>query len=222
VIVLVPVMMIMAASAARTVIMMMVIMLVVMRMIVPMVMMLVAVRMSVAMAMAVSMIVMVVMPMVVVADMGAAFRLERALHGSGRAALPAHQLGHGRAVLHIEGVRRNLHQAMAAAEMPGEAREAQGVLGLHLEKGFGRRLHLDELPVFEPQGVAVVDGGVHVEVEPDLGPTLSPQRPLTSVAGLVVEGDRVDDAVGLHGGLADDGGDAGHGLVSGECRVRLR
>jgi hypothetical protein len=28
----------------------------------------------------------------------------------------------------------------------------------------------------------------------------------------VVEGDRGDDTVGLHGGLADDGGDAGHGL----------
>jgi hypothetical protein len=38
----------------------------------------------------------------------------------------------------------------------------------------------------------------------------------------VVEGDGVDDAVGLHGGLADDGGDAGHGFVSVCDRVRLR
>jgi hypothetical protein len=30
----------------------------------------------------------------------------------------------------------------------------------------------------------------------------------------MIEGHRVDDTVGLHGRLADDGGDAGHGFVS--------
>jgi hypothetical protein len=38
----------------------------------------------------------------------------------------------------------------------------------------------------------------------------------------MVERDDVDDAVGLHGGLADDGGDAGHGTVSVCDRVKLR
>jgi hypothetical protein len=222
VIVLVTVVMTTAAVMAvlmMVMVMMVVIMLVVMGMIVPMVMMLVAVGMSVAMALtmavAVSMaMMMVVMPMVVVADMGAALRLEGTLDGCRRAALPAHQFRHCRVVLDIECVRRDLDQAMATAEMPGEPREAQGVLGLHLQQSLGRRLHLDELSILKPQGIAVVDGGFHIEIEQDLGPALGPQPPLAAVAGLVIEGDRVDDAVGLHGGLADDGGDAGHGLIS--------
>jgi hypothetical protein len=219
VIVLVPV--VVTAAAARTVFMMMlmvvVTMLVVMRLIMPMVMMLMAVRMSVAVAMALTMavavtVMMVVMLMVVVADMGAALRLEGALDGSCRTTLPAHEFGHGRIVLDVEGVCRDFDRAMAAAEMPGEAREAQGILGPHLQQRLGRSLDLDELAVLEPQGIAVVDGGFHIEIEQDLGPALGPQRPLTAAAGLVVEGDRGDDTVRLHGGLADDGGDAGHGL----------
>jgi hypothetical protein len=219
VIVLVPV--VVTAAAARTVFMMMlmvvVTMLVVMRLIMPMVMMLMAVRMSVAVAMALTMavavtVMMVVMLMVVVADMGAALRLEGALDGSCRTTLPAHEFGHGRIVLDVEGVGRDFDRAMAAAEMPGEAREAQGILGPHLQQRLGRRPDLDELAVLEPQGIAVVDGGFHIEIEQDLGPALGPQRPLTAAAGLVVEGDRGDDTVRLHGGLADDGGDAGHGL----------
>jgi hypothetical protein len=219
VIVLVPV--VVTAAAARTVFMMMlmvvVTMLVVMRLIMPMVMMLMAVRMSVAVAMALTMavavtVMMVVMLMVVVADMGAALRLEGPLDGSCRTALPAHEFGDSRIVLDVEGVCRDFDQAMAAAEMPGEAREAQGILGPHLQQRLGRRPDLDELAVLEPQGIAVVDGGFHIEIEQDLGPALGPQRPLTAAAGLVVEGDRGDDTVRLHGGLADDGGDAGHGL----------
>jgi hypothetical protein len=38
----------------------------------------------------------------------------------------------------------------------------------------------------------------------------------------MVEGNRGDDAVGLHGRLADDGGDAGHGFVSVCNRLRLK
>jgi hypothetical protein len=38
----------------------------------------------------------------------------------------------------------------------------------------------------------------------------------------VIESDRVDHTVGLYGGLADDGGDAGHGFVSVKGRVELR
>jgi hypothetical protein len=229
VIVLVPV--VVTAAAARTVFMMMlmvvVTMLVVMRLIMPMVMMLMAVRMSVAVAMALTMavavtVMMVVMLMIVVADMGAALRLEGPLDGSCRTALPAHEFGDGRIVLDVEGVCRDFDQAMAAAEMPGETREAQGVLGLDLQQRLGRSLDLDELAVLEPQGIAVVDGGFHVEIEMDLGAALSLQRTMATVSRRVVEGDGVDDAAGLHGGLADDGGDAGHGFVSVCDRVMLR
>jgi hypothetical protein len=178
-----------------------------------------ALTVAVGVAMAVTMM---VMPMIVVAVMGAALRPEWALDRGCRAALPAHQLGHGRVVLHIEGVGRDLHQAMLTAEVPGEAREAQGVLGFYLQQELGRRLHLDEAAILQPQGVAVVDGGVHVEIEEDLGAALPLEPRLAAVARLVIESDRVDHTVGLYGGLADDGGDAGHGFVSVKGRVELR
>jgi len=223
VVVLVPV--VMAAPTIMAVLVMMMVMLV--AMVVVRMAVLIAVGVSVAVgvafAMAVAMVMMmVVMPVVVVAGMGAALRLEGTLDRGCGAALPAHQLGHGRAVLHIEGIARDLDEAMAAAEMPSEAREAQGVLRPHLEQGLGGRLHLDEPAVLEPQGVAVVDRGLHVEIEMDLGAALGLQPAVAAVAGLMVERDDVDDAVGLHGGLADDGGDAGHGTVSVCDRLKLR
>ena len=227
-VVLVPV--VMAAPAIMAVLVMMMVMLaamVRMLMVVVRMAMLIAVGVSVAVgvafAMAVAMVMMVVvMPVVVIADMGAALRLEGALDRGCGAALPSHQLGHGRAVLHIEGIARDLDQAMAAAEMPGETGEAQGILGLHFQQGLGGSLHLDEPAVLEPQGIAVVDRGFHVEIELNLGAALGLQPAVAAGAGLMVERDDVDDAVGLHGGLADDGGDAGHGTVSVCDRVKLR
>lgn len=217
-IVLVPVV---AASAAGTVLVMgmiVVIMLLLVRMIV-------AVGMPVVMAVRMRVIVavrMAMMPVIMIAHMGAALRLERTLHRGHGAALSARQFRQRRVVLDVEGVPSHLDEAVIAAEVPSEAHEAQGVLGLDLEQGLDRRSHLDELPVLEPQGVAVVDGGLHVEVEMDLSPALAFQCTMAAVSRRVVEGDGVDDAVGLHGGLADDGGDAGHGFVSVCDRVRLR
>jgi hypothetical protein len=219
VIVLVPVMVTAAASGAVFVMMLMTVVMVVVAvlMVMPMIMMFMGMRMGVAVAMALAVamavtVMMVVMPVVVIADMDAALRLEGALDGSRGAALPAHEFGDSRVVLDIKGVVRDLHQAVLAAEVPSEAREAQGILGLHLQQRLGRGHDLDKLAVLEPQGVTVVDGGFHVEVEQDVGPALGSQRSLTAAASLVVEGDRGDDAVRLHGGSADDGGDTGHGL----------
>jgi hypothetical protein len=222
VIVLVPVMV--AASAAGTVLMvgmimvMIVIMLVVVRMIVVVgmpVVMAVRMRMRVALAVAVRMaMIMVVMPMVVIADMRAALRLERAFHGCHGAALSARQFSQRRVVLDIKGIARHLSEAVIAAEVPSEANETQRVLGLHLQQGLRLSLHLDEAAILEPQSITVVDGSLHVEVEMDLRSALAFQRAMATVSRRMVESDGVDDAVGLHGGLADDGGDAGHGFVS--------
>ncbi len=225
-IVLVAVMMV-TASAAGTVLVMGMIMVVVIMLVV--VRMIVAVRMPVVMAVRMGMVVavrmamiMVMMPMVVIAHMGAALRPEGALHRSHRAALTAGQFRKGRVVLDVEGIIRELGKPMVAAEMPGEAHEAQGIFGPDLEQPFGRSLHLHEPPVLEPQGIAVVDRGLHVEIEMNLGAALGLQPAVAAVAGLMVERDDVDDAVGLYGGLADDGGDAGHGTVSVCDRVKLR
>jgi hypothetical protein len=208
VIVLVSVVVIVAAPATRTMLMM--VMIVAVLMIMRMVM---VVRM-IMMVMRVAVTMMVMMPMVVIADMGAALGPEGTLHRSGRAALPPRQFGDGRIILDVEGVVRDLHETVLAAEVPGKPREAQRIFGLHLQQGLGCGLHLNELSVLKPERIAVVDGGLHVEIEQDLGPALGRQSAVAAVAGLVVEGDRIDDTVGLHGGLADDGGDAGHGFVS--------
>src|SRR5689334_19638072 len=107
-----------AAPAVRAVLVMMsMVMVMVMIMLVVMAM---SVTVAMALAVAVSMAMMVVMPMVVIAHMSTAFRLERALDGRRRATLPAHQLGDRRVVLDIESVRRDLHEPMAATEMPSQ------------------------------------------------------------------------------------------------------
>ena len=207
--------------AGLAMLMVMVLMMVLVRLIVGMGMIM-SMRMIV-MAVFVGMAMMVVsVVMVVITHVGAALRLEGALHGRGRAALPPRQLGKGRIVFDVEGIARDLHKAMLAAQVPSEPHEAKRVLGPHLQKMLGRGLHLHQAAVLQPQGVAVVDGGLHLEVEMDLCPALSLQRTMTAVSRRVIEGDGVDDAVGLHGGFADDGGDAGHGFVSVCDRLRLR
>ena len=208
------------------VLMAVVVMLAGLAMLMVMVLMVVLVRLIVGMGMIMSvrMIVMAVpvgvamtvvgVVMVVIAHMGAALRLEGALHGRGRAALPSRQFSKGRIVLDVEGVARNLHKAMLAAQVPGEPREAKRVLGPHLQKLLRRSLHLHEAPVLQPQGVAIVDGGLHVEIQQDLGSALAFQRRMAAVPRPVIEGHRIHDTAGFHGGLADDGGNAGHGFVS--------
>jgi hypothetical protein len=156
----------------------------------------------------------VMVPVIVIAVMSAALGLERALHRAGRATLTAHQLGHGRAVFHVERLVGDLEEPVLAAKVPGKTHEAQRVLGPNLQKLLGCRLHLHEPPVLEAQRIAVIDGGFHVEIEHDLGAALGLQGRLAAIARLMVERDRVHDTVGLHGGLADDGGNAGHGFVS--------
>lgn len=206
VVVLVP--MVMAAPAAMAVLVMMVVIVGVMM---PMVMMMVLMGMGVAMVVMVMAMAMMMMVMIVVAVMHALLRLEGALHGRRRAALPARQLREGGIVRDVDRIGGDFRQRVLAAEMPGEPHETQRVLGPHFQKALGRRLHLHQVSVLEPQGVAVVDDGLHVEVEQDVRAALPLQGRLTAAAGRMIEGDRIDDTVGLHGGLADDGGNAGHG-----------
>jgi hypothetical protein len=222
VIVLVPVVIVTASTAGTMLMMGMIMVVVIMLVLVCMIVavgmpVVMAVRMRVAVALAVAVavrVVMMMMPMIVIAHMGAALRLERALHRSHGATLAARQFRQGRVVLDVESIIRGLDEAMVAAEMPGETHEAQGVLCPDLQQRLRRRLHLHKLSIPKPQGIAVVDGCLHVEIEMDVDPALAFQSPMATVSRRVVEGDGVDDAVGLHGGLADDGGDAGHGFVS--------
>ena len=133
--------MMVAASAARAVIVIVGMVMMVMRVImavVPMVVMRMSVRMgmrvALAVAVGVAMAMAVTMMMIVVAMVGAALRPEGALHRGHGAALPAREFRQRRAVLDVEGIARDFSEAVVAAEVPGKAHEAQGVLGLDLQQ----------------------------------------------------------------------------------------
>ena len=98
--------MVMAATAAMAVLMVMIVMML-MLVIVSVVMMLMGMAVTVIM-----MVMPVTVMVVVVADMGAALRLERSLHRGDRAALPAGEFGQCRIVLDVESLVRDLGKAM--------------------------------------------------------------------------------------------------------------
>jgi len=173
------------------------------------VLMIVIVAVTVAMFM---MAVVVTVTMIVVAMVGALLRPKAALHSDDSAALAARQFRECWAILDIKRIAGEFGEAVLTAEMPGETHQAQRILGAYLQQPFGRRLDLDKRPVLEPERVTVIDGGLHVEIEMDLGAGLPGQMGMAPAARRMVEGDRVDYALRLHGWLADDGGGAGHGV----------
>jgi hypothetical protein len=165
----------------------------------------------------VPMIVVTMIMVVVVARRDRLLRPERAQHRGCRAALATDQLRDGGIVRHIDRVSRHLGEAVLAAELPGKADEAHGILGSHLEQAFLRGLDLHQSPVIEPKRVAVVEHGVHLEVHIDVKAGFAVEMGVAARAGRVTQGHCIDDAVGFHGGLADDGNSAGHGgLDSGK------
>lgn len=181
------------------------------------------VGMVVTMGMIVVMMLMAVMMMtvavVVSAIVDAALGLERALDGGRRAALPAHQFGHRRIVLDINRIRCDFSQGVTAAEVPGEAREPQGVLSLDFQERLRRCLHLDEAPIVKPESVAVVENRVHFEIGDEGRAFLTRQMRMTLTARRVIQCDLIDDTVGFHGGLANDDDSAGHEISR---KVRMR
>jgi hypothetical protein len=162
----------------------------------------------------IAMMVIAVIAMIVIAMMDALLRLEAALDGGCDTALAPRQFSQSGIVLDVESLAREFREAVLAAQVPGEAHETERVFGAYFQKLLGGGPHLDKLAVLEPQGVAVVDHGLHVEVEMDVGPRLARQMGMAPAPLRVIERDRIDNAVELDGGFTDDGGDAGHDLVS--------
>jgi hypothetical protein len=192
-----------AAPAAMAVLMMMVMRMVVL--VIMMVMIVMRVLMMIMAMMGVIMTVTVIVTVAVIADMQALLGPEGARDRRRDAALPARQFGESGRVLDIERIPRHLCETVLAAEMPGQAHEPQRVLGFHFKKALHGGLDLHERSVLEAQRIAVVKSGVHVEIEQDLRPTLAFQGRVPAIAARVIEGDRIDDPVGLDGGFADDG-----------------
>jgi hypothetical protein len=186
-----------------------VVMLVIMTMVVMIVVMIV-----VAMAMmGMIVVVMVVIVMVIVAAIvvvGSALRLEGTLDGRRRAALAAHHLGEDMVLLDVDRVGEDFGGCVPVADMPGDAQEPQRVLGPDLEEALRGRLHLDEPPVVELDGVAVGKRRRLVEIEQEVEAFVALECDAAAVAALVIEGHRIGDALSLDGWLADDGDGAEH------------
>jgi hypothetical protein len=155
----------------------------------------------------------VVMTVVMAAIMGVDVGLgpERAGHGSPGAALAPHHLGRGGMVLQVESIGGNLDREVLAAGLVGEFHQARRVLGPHLQEPLGRALDLNESPILQLQGIAVVQRPGPVNVHREGKAVLSPHRARQSRAAPAIEGQGIDHPLGLDGGLADDGGGAEHG-----------
>lgn len=178
-------------------------------------------------AMGVGMLVaMMIMAMVIVAAIGvimvvgAALGLERPLDIGHRAALAADHLGQHMVVLDIDRVRGDLGRGVAVADMPGDTRQPQRILGGNLDQLLCRCPDQHERAVLELDGVAVVQRGRLVEIEQDVAPAIALERDAAAVAVLMVEGQRLDDPVLLDRGLADDGGGALHEKTRGDMVQR--
>jgi hypothetical protein len=213
VIMVMAVMVMIVAAAAGMIVRMFMPMILAMRMVVMLVMMPVIVTMVMPVVIVVAMIVVMVIVAAVVI-IGAALRPEGAGHGRQAAALPTHHLGDHVVVLDIDRLRRNLRRRMAIAEMPGHLEEPQRILGPDFQQLLVGRLDGDEPTVFELQGVAIVEDGRLLEIDENLEAPVGGQRHPAALASLMVEGERVDDTLGLDGGLADNGCGARHGLFS--------
>jgi hypothetical protein len=145
---------------------------------------------------------------------GPALGLERAHDLGDRAALPAHHLGQHVVVGDVDRVGGDFRRCVAVADVPGDAGEAQGVFGADLQQGFGRGAHGDKLTILQLQRIAIGQRARLVEVDQQLQTADGLQRDPAALPFLVVEHDMVDDAVGLDGGLAHDGGGTEHCDVS--------
>jgi hypothetical protein len=166
-----------------------------------------AVLMPVVMAVVVMAVMIVMLTGVIVAG---TLGLERPRHRADTAALAAGEFGEPRIVRDVDRVRAQLRKHVSLPKMPGQADEPYGVLGADLEKTFRRRLDLDQPPILEHDGVAVVQGGRFVEIECEFDAAMGRERALAALPGRVVEPRRVGDAVRLDGGFADDAGGAQH------------
>lgn len=146
----------------------------------------------------------------VVVVIGPALGLEWPVHGAHHAALAAHHLGQHMIVLDIDRVSRDLGRGVAVADVPGDAHQPQRVLGANLEQALRRRLDQHEPAVLQLDGVAVAERGGLVEIKQDAEAAIGRESEAAAVAVVMVECQRIDDAVWPDGGLANDGGGAKH------------
>lgn len=168
----------------------------------------------VAMVMIVMAMVMMIVAAAAIVAMGVVMhlrlRLEGPLDRRHRAALPAHQLSQRRIVGDVERIGRHFGRDVMAAEMPGEARQPQRVLGTNRQQAFRHGPDLHETAILQLEGIAVVQHCRLVEHDLDLEPARRRRGHTAAIAVAVRETERVRDALGADGGLANEGVGAKH------------
>lgn len=201
-----------ATFAMSVLVLVIMVVLVAMRVIMAMVSVVVVMVMMVI-VMVMTMVVMIV-PAAAIIAMGVVMhfrlRLERTLDHRHRTALPAHQLAERGVVRDVESLSRHLGRDVMAAEMPGEAHQPQRVLGADFQQAFRRGLDLDQRAVFQLQRIAVVQHRRLVERDRELQPARGANAHAVDRAVAMAQRQRIDDALGLDGGLAENGGGAKH------------
>jgi hypothetical protein len=159
---------------------------------------------------------MVMMTMVVVMlarVLVSAFRVERTHDGRHATPLAAGQFRQRGLVLEVDAVCGELGWHVPLPHVPGEPHEPERVFGTNLDQGLRRGPHLDETSILELHGVTVIQHGGSVELEQDLESAMAPHSHPATLTGVVIEPDRVGDALRLHGGLANEAGGADHGFI---------
>lgn len=182
--------------------------------------------MCVSVRMSVVVVPVVIVPVVAVSVatlVGAALGPERAHDlASARAEAPDHLKQHV-VVADIDRVLVDLGRDVPVADMPGDLRQPDRIAGRHLDQPLRRGLDLDEPAVFELHGIAVIQNRGAVQIEQEFEPAFRNQGDAAAMARLMVEREGVGDAVGLHGGAAENGSGADHQGLSGEAgRVARR
>lgn len=154
------------------------------------------------------MIVPAIMPAMII---GAALGLEGTCHLGDRTALTADHLGEHVIVLDVKSISGDLGWGVAVADMPGDAHQAQRVLGPDFKQRFGCGVNGDEAAIIKLDRIALGNDGCLVEIEQKFHASHGFQHGAAALAVLVGEHDRAHDLVGLDGGFADDCGGALHG-----------
>lgn len=160
--------------------------------------------------MAVGLVLVRVIVAVVAAIIGAALGPERAGDLTGRGAEAADHFEKHVVVADIQRGLADLGGDVAVADMPGDLRQPDGIVGRHLDQALRGRRDADETAVLQLHRVAVVEDGGTVEVEQELEPAIRPEGDTAPVPGFVIERQGVGDPLGLHGGPAKDGGGTDH------------
>jgi len=160
--------------------------------------------------MAMGMVVMIVPVAIMVMEMCGLLRFERAGHRCCNASQSAHQFRDSRSVLDEDGVCDHFDRNMAAPGLPGEPQQTHRIFGPNFQQLLRSSGDLDQPAILKLHRITVVERRRLVEIEGELAAALASQDNPVPLTLPMIQKHRIDNLVGLHGRLADDGFGAEH------------